>query len=172
MPRYIAIVALTIDGKIARLNGKDGSDWTSAEDKAFMREKLNDMDLIIVGRTTWQQYHKPLSKRKCLVFTSSVSDMKEENENLTYFNPSNASLENYIKEKGYQNICVLGGSQVYTYFLKNQLINDLYITIEPLIFGDGVPLFNQTVADQQWSLVEVRKLNDQGAVLLYYEFKM
>lgn len=168
--KYTAIVAVTIDGKIAR-HGDGGSDWTSLEDKAFMRAKLQEMDVVVVGRTTYQQYQKPLSKRNCVVFTRSVSKSKKESENLTYFNPQVAKIENLINENKYQNICVLGGSQIYSYFLENKLLSELFITVEPIIFGNGIPLFNTEVANQMWSLVEIKKMNETGSVLLHYKNK-
>lgn len=165
--KYFAVVAVTIDGKIARLD-KGGSDWSSPEDKDFLRGKLNDSDVIIVGNTTYENYRKPLAKRKCVVFTRKVQTIKEENPNLVYLNPGNYDFEQYLKSKGYQNVCLLGGAHTYGFFLEKNLIDELFITIEPLVFGDGISLFDRAVPDKTFKLESMSRLNEKGAVLLHY----
>ena len=72
-------------------------------------------------------------------------------------------------EKGYQRAAVLGGRSVYDYFLNRDLITDMYITIEPLVFGDGLSLFTSIQHTMvRFDLVSVEQLNKQGTVLLHY----
>src|SRR3989338_2902841 len=70
--RSIAIAATTLDGKIA-LERDHFSDWTSPEDKAFMRKLLDEADVIVVGNNTYKTAEKPLSRRNCIVLTSSIA---------------------------------------------------------------------------------------------------
>ena len=70
--KYIAIAAVTLDGKIAK-NKDHVSDWTSPEDKVFMRALLDKSDVIIVGNNTYKTAIAPLSKRNCIVLSRSAS---------------------------------------------------------------------------------------------------
>ena len=52
MPKCIVIAAVTIDGKIAK-GPNHMSNWTSKEDKVFMRALLAKSDVVIVGNNTY-----------------------------------------------------------------------------------------------------------------------
>jgi dihydrofolate reductase len=73
---YIAVAAVTIDGKIAR-HPAHFSNWTSKEDKSFLHEFLDACDCIIVGRKTYELAKEPLSKRRCVVLTRRVKGIEE-----------------------------------------------------------------------------------------------
>jgi len=167
-PRYIALAAVTIDGKIAK-NTKHFSNWTSPEDKIFLRRMLDKSDVIIVGNNTYKTAKKPLSKRNCIVLTSSVTTPAQKNSNLAFFNPKFANLKNFIKNQGYKTVAILGGAQTYGYCLSQGMLDDLYLTIEPITFGAGINLFDGARAKQKrWKLVSIKNLNRTGTLLLHY----
>lgn len=168
MPKYIAIAAITIDGRIAK-DSHHFSNWTSVEDKYFLHAILDRCDVIVVGNSTYQMAKKPLSKRNCLVLSRSV-DNKKINSKLTYCNPAKESLQKIIKKNNYKTIAILGGTQIYSYCLENKLINELYLTIEPISFGYGLPIF-ATKKQIKWKLNSIKKLNNRGSILLHYSIK-
>ncbi|MEK7619207.1 MAG: dihydrofolate reductase family protein [Patescibacteria group bacterium] len=160
------IAAITIDGKISTGPG-NFPDWTSVEDKNFLHQMLDSSDVAVVGRTTFELAKKPLSKRNCIVFTKSVSDFRTEREGLVFCNPSGISLARLLGS--YARIAVLGGTGVYTWFLKKGLADNLYLTIEPISFGAGVPLFaDHSGAPFAWRLISSTPLNMAGSILLHY----
>src|SRR3989344_5586514 len=127
--RSIAIAATTLDGKIA-LERDHFSDWTSPEDKAFMRKLLDEADVIVVGNNTYKTAEKPLSSRNCIVLTSSIAAVERKRDNL---------------------------------------LDELYLTIEPIVFGHGVSLFDHSQhVPACFSLLSMQKLNANGTVLLHY----
>ncbi len=169
MSTYIAIAATTLDGKIA-LGSKHNSSWTSKEDKNFLHAILDTCDVIIVGNNTYKAAKKPLSKRNCIVFTSSVANQKKVSDNLLYYNPKKTSINKLIKTLGYQKIGILGGAQTYAYLLQKNLLDEIYLTIEPLTFGKGISLFeNQKAIIKKFRLVSIKQLNKQGSILLHYK---
>ena len=141
MPKYIAIAAITMDGRIAR-HSKEHVDWTSPEDKEHLRGKMRECDVIVLGNNTYQTSKEFLLKYSKVVFTKSVSGIKKESDSLTFINANDADVSEFFEKSGYKNVCVLGGSQVYSYFLKAGLIDEIWLTIEPKIFGSGINLFN------------------------------
>lgn len=165
-PRYIGIAAITLDGKIGR-NEKHFSDWTSKEDKKFMRALLDTCDAIIVGNSTYKTAIKPLSKRNCIVLTRTVKSILKKRDNLVYVNPKGINLKKYIADSGHKSIAVLGGAQTYSYCLKNRMLDELYLTIEPVVFGPGIPLFAEKIGSKKVTVVSVKKLNRTGTVLIY-----
>ena len=164
-PRYYALAAMTLDGKIA-LGAKHFSDWTSKEDKKFLRGFLNTCDAVIVGRNTYETARKPLSRRNCIVLTRKVRGIKEESSNLAFCNPTKKLLSAYFKKRGWKKICVLGGTQTYTYCLQNGFLDELYLTIEPVVFGRGLPLFEGKVPVQKLKILSIKRLNARGTLLV------
>ncbi len=168
VPRYVALAAVTVDGKIAK-NPQHFSNWTSPEDKVFLRRELSKSDVIIVGRNTYETAKKPLSKRNCIVLTSKVRTISVEAENLVLVNPKTVNLKTLIRKLGYVEVAVLGGAQTYQYCLDRGLLDEIYLTIEPLTFSSGINLFSSDKPKvRQWNLVSVKKLNHLGTILLHY----
>ncbi len=185
MPKYIAIAAVTLDGKIAR-HKNHMSDWTSKEDKVFMRALLDKCDVIIVGNNTYKTAVGPLSKRNCIVLSKTAEpspltrgDVAQRvTERLLYANPQKTNLKKLIRALNYKKIAILGGAQTYTYCLQNNLFDEIYLTIEPIIFGQGVDLFapspsegrvGERVQKHKLKLFSIKKLNKQGSLLLHYK---
>lgn len=162
--KFCAIAAITLDGKIAK-SSSHTFEWTSKEDKEFLHEQLKLYDSIIVGRRTFE-----LHKRELLKYDTVVLSRKETTSgmhNAKYMNPKKESLNKYLETKQYRKNAVLGGQEIYTYFLKHDLLDELYITVEPVIFGKGLTMFNKT-AKSNFTLESCHQLNNQGTLLLHY----
>ncbi|HBF67143.1 MAG TPA: hypothetical protein DDW36_01820 [Candidatus Magasanikbacteria bacterium] len=166
-PHFILAAVVTIDGKIARYPGHF-SNWTSAEDKNHLHALEDTCDVIILGRTTYELAAEPLAHRTCLVFTRSINGIHKKHERCIFINPETVSLAQVMIEYGWRTACVLGGTEVYSYFLKNNLIDELYLTIEPIIFGEGLSLFETTTPDTVFTCASVKQLNTKGTLLLHY----
>jgi len=165
--RITAIAAVTIDGKIA-LKAGHFSDWTSPEDKDFLHDFLDKSDVIVVGNNTYKTAESPLSKRNCIVFTRSVQTIERQRDNLLLCNPEGVLLSDILKD--YKAVALLGGTQTYTYFLENDLIDELYLTIEPIIFGRGLSLFESAGGKTvNFELASIKELNKKGSILLHYK---
>ena len=159
------IAAVSIDGRIAGYSGHT-SDWTSKEDKDILHAMLDKSDCVVVGRKTYEIAREPLSKRTCIVFTRSGN---KSDTGVVYFDPAKQDFFAFVKGKGYTSIAVLGGTEVYTYFLENNLCTDLYLTIEPVVFGMGLPFFKTEKFDMKnFHLQSSQLLNSQGSILLHY----
>lgn len=165
-PRIAAIAAVTLDGKIAH-SSTHFTDWTSKEDKAFLGKELDRSDLVVVGHNTYRIAQAPLSRRRCLVLSRQTEGVERRSEKLFFCNPAHTCMADLLTP--YTRVAVLGGTQVYTYFLENNLLDVMYITIEPLIFGRGLPLFeSEEFFIKKMHLSSVNKLGVQGSILLKY----
>jgi dihydrofolate reductase len=153
----IAIAAVTIDGKIAR-GPREFTDWTSPEDKELLHSLLDRSDVVVVGNNTYKSAKGPLSRRNCIVFTRSVATMKRIDDNLLLCNPEGAALRTVLG--AYGAVAVLGGTQTYTYFVENDLLNELYLTIEPLMFGKGLSVCEGLRGRRvDFRLISIKELN-------------
>ncbi len=165
--RIDLFAAMTVDGRIAQ-HEYHGNDWTSSEDNAFLRNAMEEYDLIVVGFRTFQVASKVFSKYPCLVLTKEEVEEGEEGS-VSYFNYNKGDIQDRLKALEVERVAVLGGTFVYSDFLKRKLFDNLYLTIEPLIWGSGLPLCDHgQVIEQHLTFVEAKTLNKQGTVLLHY----
>jgi dihydrofolate reductase len=77
-----------------------------------------------------------------------------------------ADLIKRAAAQGYSELAVCGGASIYTMFLQAGVVDKLYLTIEPILFGQGLPLFDQQL-EVKLELVELHRLSDQTTMLEY-----
>jgi len=169
------IAALTADGLIAR-HKNHLADWTSKEDKTFFRKKTPKGSVVIMGSTTYKTIGKPLPGRLSIIYTRNPSSPSIEGENsvakqqkkgvLRFTNLPPKTLIKSLKRESHKTIAICGGSTIYTMFLKSGLVQKLYLTIEPILFGKGLTLFNQNI-DKKLKLIKIHKISKQSVVLEY-----
>ena len=168
------IAAVSLDGRITRGN-KEGSDWTSREDHQWFQKKLDDFDVLVMGRRTFDAIPRPLAPRNRVVFSRFASPPLQRGRvrgggNLHFLkNPTIRRLNAFLKQHNWTRIAVLGGVQIYDWFLKRNLISEMYLTLEPVVFGSGKPLASVSPhKSPAFRLVSVKRLNRQGTLLLHY----
>lgn len=164
-PRYIAFVVASIDGRIS-LSSKRLPDWTSKEDWRFFQKSISRLDAVVVGRNTYELVAERLRRRNTFVF-SNRSKTFTRRGTVTFVNPGKVNLSSLLK--GYKSVAVLGGGTVYRFMLENKLLDEIFITIEPLIFGRGKEMFVGNSRTTQVSLLSVKRLNRAGTLLLHYQ---
>jgi len=167
--RYVAYVATSIDGRIAK-NSHSGTDWTSMEDWKFFQKSLEKIDAVIVGHNTYKLAEARLKKRNTIVLTSKVQKPKIENS-VIFFNPNKSGLKKFLQTKKYKNVAIVGGPKVYNFCLENKMLDELFVTIEPYVFTTGIPMFSGSKFKKyKFTLLSVKKLNKKGTILLKYKY--
>lgn len=72
------------------------------------------------------------------------------------------------EENGCQEVLIAGGGQLNKAFLENNLIDEIFFTIEPCILGQGVDFAAGSEFAKKLKLIEMEKL-DGGIVKLNYQ---
>lgn len=167
-PKRTIILVSTLDGFIGR-NTSDPVDWGSKEDKLHLRKSLDESDLCVIGRNSYEASESILMNRKVVVLTSKVSGLIQKKENLWFWNPESGECE-LEREPWVHKVAVLGGSGVIQHYLQRDAIHEFYLTIEPMVFGSGVRWINSDSFDPlKFTLVKSTVLNKQGTLLLKYQ---
>ncbi|HCE86242.1 MAG: hypothetical protein A2249_01540 [Candidatus Jacksonbacteria bacterium RIFOXYA2_FULL_44_7] len=166
----ILIAAITLDGKIAK-HALHNVDWTSSADKRFFKEQTEKAGVVIVGSHTYQALPKPLKNRLTLVMTRSPHLYKErEVPNVLEFkNTAPRGILKELSERGFKRAVIGGGAEIYALFLREKLVDELYFTIAPKIFGRGVSIFGNDVElnAETLKLTEVKRLGDDEVLVKY-----
>ena len=162
--RYIAFAAVSVDGKIS-FEHTVPPDWTSKEDWDFLQKSLTRMDAAIVGRYTYRIAADRLRKRNTYVFSRRIRSIQRRGT-VTFLNPTRVDVRDMLSHR--KTVAVLGGAGVYRYMLDHELMDELYLTIEPHLFGRGIDLFASGKRSVSLNLLSVRRLNRRGTLLLHY----
>lgn len=84
---------------------------------------------------------------------------------VSFVNPATVDLADLFT--GMRRVAVIGGARVYREMVDAGLLDELYLTVEPLLFGRGQALVSGGVPIQL-HLLSSRRLNRRGSLLLRY----
>ncbi len=157
------IAALSADGFIARDSSSTSMSWTSKADKEFFKERTKQAGVIIMGSKTFETIGKPLPGRTTIVYTKSGKTYP----GVETTNKAPAKLLEELEQRGFSEVAICGGASIYTLFAQARCLEKMYITVEPVLFGKGVPLFSEKL-NLPISLVATKQLAG-GSVLLEYD---
>lgn len=141
-------IATSLDGKIADKNGK--IDWLHSlpnpnQDDMGYSQFFEQIDALVMGRTTFETvcgfdidwpYNKPV-----FVLSNRLTKLPEEYTGKAEI--VNGALQDVlakIHKKGHHNLYIDGGKTIQN-FLKEDLIDEMIITIIPYLLGGGASLF-------------------------------
>jgi len=133
------LMAVTADGMIGR-DAQDFPDWTGRDDKRLFREITMKAGVLIVGSKTFDTIGRPLEGRKNIVLTRNRQRISEPPD-LVFTGREPQRILADLEKEGYTQAVLAGGAVVNYLFASQGLIDELYITYVPKIFGAGVPLF-------------------------------
>lgn len=146
----IVFIATSLDGYIA--DKDDGLDWLQYIpnpenlDMGWI-DLLDRVDAVVMGRRTFEKvcsfdcvwpYSKPV-----FVLSNSMKSIPDDYEGKA--EPIRGSLSNVIEtihQKGHKHLYIDGGLTIQG-FLKEDLIDEMVITIIPILLGGGTPLFGK-----------------------------
>lgn len=162
------IAAVTADGFIGKNSGHS-ADWTSKEDKQLFVRLTKEAGVMVMGSTTFKTIGRALPGRKTIIYSSKPEAFADMEGDIEVTSESPQKLVTRLEGEGYSSLAICGGAQIYSLFLGANVVDELYITIEPIIFGKGVPLFSSPLS-VQLELLEQSMLGEQS-VLLHYKVK-
>lgn len=154
---------MTVDGKIAKTD-MHFPDWTSREDKQYFAKISKVAGVVIMGDKTFFTFPRPLRDRLNVVFTLEKNPTPTKGVKWVSGEPESVIEE--LEKMGYQSAVLGGGAFVNGMFLERKLIDELHITVEPKIFGDGFSLFRGKF-DLNLELLAMEKINANSIVLKY-----
>ncbi len=160
------MMAVTADGKIAK-SADHPANWTSKADKKIFVEETKKAGVIVMGQATYDTIGKPLPGRLNVVMTRQPDTSKNIPGVLEFTAKQPKELLADLVSRGFSVVILGGGATINGLFLKENLIDEIWLTIEPKIFGSGLPLFQGAEMDLNLELVEVRNL-DKNVIQVRY----
>ncbi len=134
---------------------------------------METFDCCILGSKTFEISKdgilKNLSKERLRIVLTSRPDSFSayfQKDTLEFKNENLSELIDALKKRGKKSCAILGGSRVYTEFITHGLMQELWLTLEPLGFGKGKRIFEEQV-DFCFSLKNVEYLSKDTLLLKY-----
>jgi dihydrofolate reductase len=164
------VMVMTIDGKIAR-NEHHYVDWSSKEDKRVFYSTTKKAGVLILGHNTFQTFPSPLPGRLHIVITSHADELQSIPDQVEYTSRSPEEIVADLEARGHHEAVLAGGAQINALFLKAGLVDEISLTVEPVIFGSGIDLIRGADFDIHARLLSVEKLNEGGTLHLLYSLR-
>ena len=165
--KTILYMAITANGYIARKN--DETPWSKEEWESFF-SKVKEAKNIVLGRKTFEMMKSNGNLAEIGdIFIVVVSDKiknKSDDTNCLFVNSPGQAVES-LKEKGFVEAFVAGGGILNSSFMKQGLVDEIYLDIEPFVFGDGVRLFSENDFEENLELLAMKKLS-KNVIQLHY----
>ena len=170
-------IATSLDGFIARENGE--LDWLDAanatvpegEDCGYV-DFMDTIDVLVMGRKTYEKVLSfgmwPYEDTPVIVLSSNKIEIPNDLvQSVSCSSESPKDLCERLSNEEAKRIYVDGGATIQR-FLAEGLINNITITVIPVILGSGIPLFANARKDIALKHVTT-KTYDFGFVQLTYE---
>lgn len=133
-----------------------------------MTEFLARIDSLFLGRRSFdmmrQQKGNFFSDKSWYVFSQTLTSVPEQvhliQDNLSQIVPK-------IKNQPGKDIWLFGGANLTTSFLNAGLIDELLLSVHPIILGGGTPLFQHLNGRMPLDLINVKNYSS-GVVQLHY----
>jgi len=146
-------IASSLDGYVARENGD--IDWLPQSDASGYNEFYNTIDVVIMGKTTYDQIltfgEYPYKDKKSYVFTRNNSNARDEN---VEFVSDSDEFGKDILPKLDGNIWLIGGGQIISTFVNHGIVDEIILSIVPIVIGKGIPLFQNIQKETKLELVK------------------
>lgn len=161
--KVVVFIATSLDGYIATED--DSLEWLFAvegEGDNGYSEFYDSIDTIILGKRTydWIMEHEkgnfPYENKNCYVFSRTTQGA---NDHVEFVQGNIVEFIDHLKNSEGKDIWIVGGGDLLTSFIKEDLIDEYIITIAPVIIGKGIPLFNKQDTEIDLELKSVRQFN-------------
>ena len=170
--KFILYIACSLDGYIA----------TSDDDLSFLDQVqktgedygytdfISGVDTVILGRKTYDWVMDrvdvfPHTDKETYVITRTE---RSRSGNVVFYTGSLNELITGLKKKQGRNIFCDGGAEIVNAILREQLFDEIILSVIPILLGNGKRLFKNNRPEQDLDLLSVQQY-DTGLVQLHYK---
>lgn len=181
MRKVIIFNMVTLDGYFEGPNKE--IDWHVVDEEfnEFAIEQLNSVDVLLFGRVTYELMagywptpdattNDPVVAGKMnsipkIVFSKTLNKVEWQNTRLVKENFAEEIRK--LKQQPGKDMIIFGSSDLAVTFIGQRLIDEYRIMVNPVILGNGKPLFKGLPQKLDLKLQKTRTFRS-GNVLLYY----
>lgn len=167
MNKVKLFIASSLDGYIARTDGS--VDWLFTDNDYGYNNFYESVGVIIMGRKTYEQVltfgDYPYQGKQSIVLSHSNAGQSDTHVRFLAGNVLEVIEE--LRRLLDQDIWLVGGAEVVREFMAAQLVDEIILSIVPIVLGSGIPLFLPLQVEQSFTLASFQPF-DSGLVQLHY----
>ena len=188
MRRLVLFMHVSLDGFVAGLNGE--MDWIKVDDQMFeyAGQRTNESDTALYGRVTYQ-----MMEGYWPTAADQPNATKHDIEHSTWYNkvdkvilsktmegqqlPNTVIISDNIehrvkalKQQAGKEIIIFGSPSASHTLMQHGLIDEFWLFVNPILLGQGIPLFKNIQQTTELKLVTTATFNS-GVVCLQYQKK-
>jgi dihydrofolate reductase len=174
---YIAEADDTIDWLTGYRGSYDGPEVEPSKGKAGYEGFYEEVGALVSGATTYEFVldhiagggEWPYKGKPCWILSSRDLPKPEgEDVDVRIVNAGVADLyDEMIAEAGERNLWIVGGGNVASQFADEGLLDEVLVTVVPVVLGEGKPLFDRRLPGGPMQLTGTRVF-ETGMVELRY----
>jgi len=162
-------MAITANGFIAKNN--DDTSWISKEEWGSYSLAVRKAGCLIVGYRTYgiltkQSEFSEFENVKLAIVSEKDFQTLSPNHHVVY-SPREA-LKFF---DGHKEVVVAGGGMLNASFLAENLVDEVYLDVEPIVFGEGIPVFKGKDFEHSLKFIGQKKISDNEIQLHYKVIK-
>jgi dihydrofolate reductase len=176
MRKLILGLAVSLDGYIEGPNSE--YDWCFTDQDYGLNEFFSRVDALFIGRKSYEimQQHAEsnngetvpgMPKMTEYVFSNTLNSVKED---VILLRGDAVAEAKKIKQQPGKDIWLFGGAALSSSLFKEGLLDELWLSVHPVILGGGTPLFHEQDGRTSLDLLE-SKTYETGLVSLRYAIK-
>ena len=185
MRKLILVAHISLDGFVAGAKGELDDFDKGEENLEFVCELTEEADTALFGRISYKlldsywptardhpnatkgeiEYSNWYNDAKKIVFSRTMTKKGLNNTTIISGNISNEIIK--IKEQPGKNVLIFGSPAVSQILMKDDLIDSYWIFVNPIIFGKGIPLFEDMEDKIKLKLLTTKQFPN-GEIALHY----
>lgn len=173
MRKLILGLAVTLDGYIEGPNGE--YDWCFTDQDYGLNEFYERIDALFIGRRSYEVMQKHVAENgteavpgmpvlKAYVFSNTLKEVKD---GAVLVRGDSLAEAQRLKNISGKDIWLFGGAALNDAMMKAGLVDELWLSVHPILLGSGRRLFNGENSRSQLALLDSRTY-ETGLVSLRY----
>jgi dihydrofolate reductase len=172
MRKVILGLAVSLDGYIEGPNGE--YDWCFTDEDYGMSEFFERVDTVFIGRKSYEMVQKMnpensemggMPKMTEYVFSKTLDSLK--GDSILVKDNIKEEVKKIKSSKG-KDIWLFGGAELTSSLMNLGLVDELWLSVHPILLGSGKPLFSGIKSRIILNLLN-SKTYKSGLVSLKYE---
>ncbi len=166
--KVILYMATSVNGNIT--NGEENSDWVKKSDWEHFNKITSGSKVMVMGSVTYKQFEDDFPQKQALniVVTNKPELLNLKIDGAIFTSKSPVEIVKMVSDMGFTQLALVGGEKLNSSFLKEDLIDEIYVDIHPLLIGKGKKLFGEIQGlFKQLKLVDVKEIGED-LILLHY----
>jgi dihydrofolate reductase len=171
MRKVILGAGISLDGYVAKPDG--GIDFLYQPKGYSMAAFFTTLDAVVFGRKTFDEavkrgggsYKSPM---KMPTYVFSKSQPPGERDGVIFANQPPAAVVRQLRKRPGKHIFVMGGGELARSFLQDDVVDELYLGIYPVLLGAGIPFFPAGFPQRDFKLVASKTYGPGGFLEVTY----